>query len=638
MSIIWDTIRKLLDQLPQALNDTLTETQNRDTTFQTPQFHEAKGMFNTVYILDELNNLIISYLQTSGYQTPQQVIDLPKIPGPDLILDTKWLFELNKTEDFKWFVQGLYQKLSSAEDLKYCSLETQGIYINIRVSDHYLLKHLTQIQENSETYGTIDYADYSNKKLLMEYSAPNMAKSMSIGNFRNTIIGQIIYNILQQTGCKHFSWNYIGDRGTAFGKFVISLHYSYRQDPTIIDQVLAHPESMMGIIYGKFKEVDVPEKEEKARKIVQLLESENALIIELRKEVRKLSLMDFETAYRILNIQFDCTLGESFSIKLDNDVLSDLQSKDLVHESQGALIIKLKRLAGGARKPLVSNELDTREEWKDQVLVFAKSDGSSLYAPRDLALLKRRATVLQAEKMIYVVWSEQSVYFEHIITLGIALGYIKDNQMMHLGYGLYLQNGKKMAARSGGAYRVVDLIDEITQAILDQFEWRIDQDTAQKLAVSALIINDTKGDISKDVNLDIPNMTKLSGDTGIYIQYTAVRLRSLQERLKEEASSTDSNNITQIMEYIGETEKNILFQTSLLPFKIKQSLDLFKPHILTQYLLEMAGMLNKRYNDSPKVLEMNDNQKKGVTIWLQACLLVFEKTMTLLHLPRIEKM
>ncbi len=626
-------ISSLLEQLPQALNGNSHQTQAIDTSFEAPHFHPAKKVFNQVYMLDELNNQIISYLQKKWYTTPEQVIELPKLLGPDLVIDAKWLFELNKTSDFKKFVEQLYDDILGYNwDL--CTFELKWIFINLHISAIYLSQHLAQLLKNEETFGSIQYPEYTGGKLLMEYSAPNMAKSMSIGHFRNTIIGQIMYNILQQTWCEHFNWNYIGDRGTAFGKFVVSLQYCYQQDPQIIDQILSNPESMMGVVYGKFKEIDVPNKEEIARNIVQLLETDSQIVVQLWIEIRKLSLMDFETVYKVLNIAFDCTLGESFSVKLDNGILQDLQAKDIVHESQGALIIKLKRTAEGNWKPLQSQELDTREEGRDQVLVFAKSDGSTLYAPRDLALLKYRTTQLQADKMMYVVWSEQSVYFEHIIALGIYLGYLKPAQMMHLGFGLYLQNGKKMASRSGGAYRVMDLVEEITQAIVQQFEDRIDYNTAQKLAVSALIINDTKGDISKDVNLDIPSMTKLNGDTWVYIQYTAVRLRSLIEKIGYMQQILEQHTIDQL----SPEEKSLLFQTSLLPHKLKQSLDLIKPHVLTQYLLDLAGKFNKWYNDSPKVVEMEDNQKAAISLLLQSYLLIMEKTMNLLHLPRVDKM
>ena len=136
----------------------------------------------------------------------------------------------------------------------------------------------------------------------------------------------------------------------------------------------------------------------------------------------------------------------------------------------------------------------------------------------------------------------------------------------------------------------MELIDEITNSILAQFEDRLDHDTAQKLAVSALIINDTKGDISKDVNLDIPSMTKLNGDTGIYVQYTAVRMRSLINKLFEgSALGRESAEFTVMdLEYLSNEQKHILFLSSLLPQKTKTALEMTKPHVLTQYLLEMT--------------------------------------------------
>jgi len=183
----------------------------------------------------------------------------------------------------------------------------------------------------------------------------------------------------------------------------------------------------------------------------------------------------------------------------------------------------------------------------------------------------------------------------------------------------------------------MELIEEITSSILGQFEERLDHDIAEKLAISALIINDTKGDISKDVNLDIPSMTKLNGDTGTYVQYTAVRMRSLLGRIRENKTNNqilkedDCNNMNPI-------QKQILFLTSLFPLKIRTALDMYKPHVLTQYLLEITGLLNKWYNDSPRILEMNNEEQQSIASRLQACLMVLEKTMELLHMPKVEKM
>lgn len=602
--------------------------------FILPSFRESKTHFPKIYVLDELNNQITSHLKSLWYTTPGRVLDLPKAAGADLVLDTKSLYELNKIGDYKSFVDNLYIKLSEL-NIEAIGIKQIGIFINITVNNNYYLNHINQLQSHLNSYWTIHYPKFSGHKLLMEYSSPNMAKSMTIGHFRNTIIGQIMYNIIQQTWCPHFNRNYIGDRGTAFGKFVTILRYTYQNTPSIIDDIVDKPQTHMGTLYASYKPCERDWKDAMARNIVQLMEAGNETILELWKIIRQLSLIDFNTVYDILDVQFDCELGESFSVKLDNDVRSDLKDKDILHESQWALIIKMKRV-DGSRKPLTSSELHTREEWVDQVIVYSKSDGSTLYAPRDLALLKYRTQVLWADNLIYVVGSEQSVYFEHLICLWEYLWWLKPWSMMHLGYGLYLQNGKKMSSRSGGVLSAYELINDISQAILSASEWRIDHTTAEKLAVSALIINDTKWDISKDVNLDITAMTKLNGDTWLYIQYTAVRTRSLLEKLHvgsdSDGSLIDKENL------IPTDLKSLLFQTSLLPYKIRLSLDLMKPHILTQYLLDLAGRLNKWYNDSDKVLDMDNNQKNSVAIVLSTFLVVFEKVMALLHMPRVEKM
>ena len=141
-------------------------------------------------------------------------------------------------------------------------------------------------------------------------------------------------------------------------------------------------------------------------------------------------------------------------------------------------------------------------------------------------------------------------------------------------------------------------------------------------------------------------MTKLNGDTGLYIQYTAVRLRSLLDKLQQDniykipttIIASEAKQSTIDMSLIGNELRSLLFQTSLLPYKIEQSLELMKPHILTQYLFDLTGRFNKWYNDSEKVLDMNDNQKESVYTILLVYQIALEKVMTLLHMPRVEKM
>ncbi len=339
-----------------------------------------------------------------------------------------------------------------------------------------------------------------------------------------------------------------------------------------------------------------------------------------------------------MGIKFDSNLGESFATTLGKDVLPDLEKHNILVTSQGAQVVYMKRDSDHHTgwRPLTKDQTGEYEEGKDQVVIIQKSDDSSVYALRDLGLCKFRSQVMGIEYMVYVVGSEQSSYFQQVICLAEYMGYVKPQAMKHLGYGLYLQDGKKMSSRKGGVFRTIELIDEIANAIEAQFE-NSNHEQAQKLAISALIINDTKGDISKDVNLDIPTMTKINGDTGVYIQYTAVRMRSLMQKLNEE-KITDFSNIKLKTESLSDLQKKILFESSLLPLKIRTSLELLKPHIITQYLLNLSALLNRWYNDSPKAVEMKDEERKQNLLRLHSVLIILEKTLNILHMPRVEKM
>lgn len=653
--ISYTQISWLLDQLPwlrsndhvnehfpdRRNNHPLVTISQSDLWFNWPHHQwkrDNKGVYTWVhsYLLDQVNSIIKEYLQSQGIYTPEVVIDLPKVPWSDVVINTKTLYELNKESwiEFKAWVDTL-AKILQVWSNNLIEFTQQGIFINGSVSQIYLINHIKQLLDDSISYGYINYPWYDYQtNLLFEFSSPNMAKSMTLGHLRNTLIGQIMYNILRQTRCNILTWNYIGDRWTAFGKFITILYHLYDQDHTIIDRIISNPQAMMGEIYAQFKDCPIIDKEDRARIIVQLMEQGHPTIITLWEVIRELSLMDFQTVYSLINTHFDYSLGESFAVGLDNSVKDDLESHWILHESQWAIIIKLHYLWHGKRKPLTHDELDLRIEWTDQVMIYTKSDGSSLYAPRDLALLKWRTQTLWADKLIYVVGSEQSFYFQHLISLGEFLGRIHSWSMIHLSYGLYLQQGKKMSSRAGWTIWAYDLIQDIGQTIWEQSQWRVDSPTAIKLALSALIINDTKGDISKDVNLDIPSMTKLNGDTGIYIQYSRVRLGSLLNQIGGKTNLYD-NVLESVWKTLQQDQilRQMIWLSSLLPLKIRESLDLMKPHILTQYLLELCGVFNKWYNDSPKVIDMNEHEKESIRIILSVYHYIVEKTMSLLQLP-----
>lgn len=609
--------------------------------FDKPKFFENRSYIHNKldYVFYKLDKDISDYLISLWYNISHQVISEPKISWPDLVIDCKSIYESNKSLSFGDFIKKLGEDIRWFKNNKIKDIVNQWVFINIYLSWDYISEVIEEVLEYNDSFGNIDMW-YLHQKWIVEYSSPNIAKSMSMGHFRNTIIWQFFSNLVETVGVDTLRRNYLGDRGTPFGKFIFSLYHKHIQDSSIIDQILLDPTVVMWKIYTDYKDIDIVDKDDKARVIFSLLEKWDSEISELWQIVRELTLKDFEQTYKKLNINFDTYLWESFSTTLAWDIVEELKDTWYLIYSDGAYIIKFKKIEDGLKfRPLKASEESQFDPDIDQVLVISKSNDDTLYATRDLAMCKWRSQVLWADKMIYVVWSEQRVYFEQIISLATYMGYIRKDQMIHLGYGLYMQDGKKMSTRKGTVFRTIELIQEINDKIWTIFESRIDEDTSEKLAISTLIFNDTKWDILNDVNFDLDAITKLNGDNGIYIQYTYTRLLSLLQKLKS-ALKADDKNISinkDRFDYI-DIEKDIIFKLSLLPNKIIHCVQNYKTHILAQYILDIAWLSNRWYSETPKIIDLWEEDMRSKYLFLNSVITVFEKIFTIFWFEKIDKM
>ena len=641
MSVDKKQIIDLLQKIPSKLDQdfVIQQTTNLSNEVQIPIFQNNDSLIynKSDYILYTLDKNISDHLISHWYNIPHQVISEPKIAWPDFVIDCKAIYQSNPWLPFGDFIKKLSNDISWYENKLISEISSQWIFINIYVSDDYILSAIKQILSYSSSFWNIDLW-YRGEKWIIEYSSPNMAKSMSIWHFRNTIIWHIISNLSKTTWVDYILWNYLWDRGTPFGKFIFTLYHKYQDDPGIIDDIFADPTVQMGKIYADFKDLEVEDKDDKARKIFALLEKWDSDILSLWQIIRHLTLQDFSVTYDKLGIWFDTYLGESFATTLSWWIIEDMKEKDLIVESDGAYIVKFKKTDDNLKwKPLTSAQQADFDPDTDQVLVVSKSWDNTLYATRDLAICKFRSRVLGADKMVYVVWSEQRVYFEQIISLAIHLWYIKDDQMVHLWYGLYMQDGKKMSTRKGTVFRAMELIQEISEKIQTAFEGRIDDNVSEKLAISALIFNDIKWDIIHDVNFDLEAITRLNGDNGIYLQYTYTRIITLIDKISQMDWHISIYEDIKI-DKLDKLEKNIISKLALLPSKISNSLYNYKPHLLAQYALELTWLVNKRYSESPKIIDLDIYDRQQKLIFLDVIKLVLEKVFDIFGFPKIERM
>jgi arginyl-tRNA synthetase len=442
--------------------------------------------------------------------------------------------------------------------------EAIGPYLNIHINyKNFSEIVIKEILEMGKKYGS---EKRKNKIIIIDYSSPNIAKPMNVGHLRSTIIGQAIYNILKFLGYKCIGDNHLGDIGTQFGKLIVA--YKKWGDKEKIEK--EGIKELMNL-YVKFHKESNEELEEEARIWSKRLEENDKEAKRLWKWFVKISKKEFDRIYKMLNIRFDLQLGESFYINKTKEVIEDCRKIGV--ESEGALIIKFDDLPP---------------------LVVQRADKGSLYQTRDLATIKYRKERFDFYKCLYVVGSEQSLYFKQVFKAAEMLGYIKENECIHVNFGLMRLPEGKISTREGRVIFLEDLINksiELAEGLIkdsEKLNEKEKKEIARKIGIGAIIFNDLKEDRVKDIIFDWNKALNLKGDSCPYVQYSAVRAKSILDSFSKKIEKFN-------IEELNEDEKNIIKKLSMFPKIVKISGENYKPHFIAQYLLELADIFNKFY-------------------------------------------
>lgn len=388
-------------------------------------------------------------------------------------------------------------------------------FINIRLSDRALVENLSEILNKKHEYcsGFID----DPRVHIVEYSSPNIAKPFTIGHLRSTIIGNSIAKILSHSGHKVISDNHLGDWGTQFGKMMVALK---RWGNVESIKNSENPVKELVYLYQKFHKESEKENEDggdslitEAREWFVHLENGDASARELWKFCVDCSMKEFNSIYERLGVKFDTCLGESFFEDKMHFVFSDMKEKGIGRVSEGALAIF----------------------FPDDVLpplLVRKNDGSTLYATRDLATdLYRRKEYGNDVVIINEVGKEQKQYFEQIFTAEEMLGYFQKGQRIHVRHGLYRFPEGKMSTRQGNVIWLDEVLNEAVEKALILCDG--DHKSAEIIAIGALKFNDLIRDPEPDITFSWEKILNMKGDSGPYVQYTAVRINSLMEKARK---------------------------------------------------------------------------------------------------------
>jgi len=487
-------------------------------------------------------------------------------------------------------------------------VEVRGGYLNFFVDKDKLAKEtLSKVLKEKTKYGSTNLG--GKKVIVIDMSSPNIAKPFGIGHLRSTIIGDALRNLYTFLGYRVVRINHLGDWGTQFGKLI----FGYKKWGNIKRLLNDSIKYMLDLYVKSNKEA----YEEEGRIWFKRLENGDKEALKLWKQFRELSLKEFKKIYRVLNVNFESYSGEAFYNDKLEETIKLLQNKCIVSESDGALIVDLKK-------------------YGMPPLLLRKSDGTTLYATRDIAAALYRKKKYRFSKAIYEVGSEQKLYFQQLFkTLEIA-GFEWAKDLIHVDHGLYLgEDGRKFSTRKGKIVFMEDVLTEgINKAekIIKEKNPKLEnkEKIAEKIAVGAIKYGDLKNDRINDVIFSWNKFLDFNGETGPYIQYAYVRacsiLKSAKLKMKIDYSLLNKKSEIELIKHLNE-----------FPQIVKKAALEYKPHIVAKYVYDLAKIFNDFYEKIP-VLKA-ENKLKNTRLALVFCVRqVLENGLNLLGIEAPRKM
>lgn len=460
-------------------------------------------------------------------------------------------------------------------------------YVNMFVSREEMMKStVSEVLEEKENFGRSDIG--GNKKVIVEFSSPNIAKPFHIGHIRSTVIGNSLSKIYDALGYDVFKINHLGDYGTQFGKMICA----YRRWGNREDVINSPIKTLLGY-YTKFHvEVEEhPELEDEARAIFTKLEQGSKEEVELWQWFREESLKEFQRVYDMLGIEFDSYNGESFYSDKMPRFEKELSDKGLLHESNGAQVVDL-------------------EEYKLGTALIKKSDGSSLYITRDIAAAVYRKENYDFYKNIYVVATQQNLHFQQLFKIIELMGYDWANQCVHVPFGMVRLEEGTMSTRHGRVVFLEDVLNgaiEKTREIIEEKNPNIEnlEEITSQVGIGAVVFNELSNNRIKDYTFKWDQILNFDGETGPYVQYTHARCASLLRKAGEVivAKAQDPKNVDFALLAKSDSAYELTKLIYAFPGVVEQAGEKYEPSIITRHIIDIAQCFNKFYHDEHIIVD-----------------------------------
>ena len=507
-------------------------------------------------------------------------------------------------------------------------------FINLKVSEEFLADYLKEM-EKDEKLGA-DTAKEP-KTIVIDYGGPNVAKPLHVGHLRSAIIGESIKRIGRFVGHKVIGDVHLGDWGLQMGLIITELKHrqpelvyfddSYTGEyPAEAPFTISELEEIYPCASGKSKEDEAYRQE--ALEATHLLQQGKPGYMALWNHIMSVSVTDLKRNYANLNVSFDLWKKESDAQPYIPDMVEMMKEKGFAYEDQGALVVDVKE------------ETDTKEIPPCMLL---KSDGASLYTTTDLATIVERMKLFQPDEILYVVDKRQELHFIQVFRCARKTGLVKeDTRLSFLGFGtMNGKDGKPFKTREGGVMRLENLIADIDEEMFTKIvenrsvRDKDARDTAKIVGLAAIKYGDLSNQATKDYIFDVDRFTSFEGNTGPYILYTIVRIKSILNRYVEAGGNLEAG---EILPASNGSEKNLMLQLSGFGSMIESAFEEKAPHKICAYIYEVSNAFNSFYHEAKILSEENQAQKESYIRLLQLTKRVLETSIDLLGFEAPDKM
>lgn len=465
-----------------------------------------------------------------------------------------------------------------------------GGYLNFSFDLIYLQNLLSKaVSDSVSGKAKLGYQKPRAERVVIDYSSPNVAKPMSIGHLRATMIGQAVRNLAESQGYQVTGLNYLGDWGVQFGK----LAYAYTEWEGRKEKdydFSTKPFEALFQLYVDFHKAaeENPDLDAKGSLTFKKLEDGDKEIEKIWKMFLEISLNEYKRIYGMLNVKFDLIQGESFYNDKLEPTVELIKKKGLLQESDGAQVVFL----GDEMPPCI----------------IKKSDGASLYATRDVASAIHRHDTMKGDHLLYVVGVDQNLHFRQVFKVLEKMGYDWAKNCHHVAFGMYrFKDIGKMSTRKGNVIFMDDVLNksiELAEKIIEQKNPNLEnkKQIALQVGVGAIVFNDLSSDRIKNVDFDWDRALDFEGDSGPHVQYCAVRCKSILKKYGKEIPENIDIALSSV------EEKALVKQLLLYPEVLTISYKNFKPSYLAQYLLEVCKAFGSFYTNH-KILDDNLDEK-----------------------------